>query len=118
MSTARRSVVSRIVPAWIRVLTAVVAGLGSFCLAYHLVFWFLWRFLFGEEVWPWPQWSLWLLVILPTLIALASGVFLLFARFTKRNLWITGGIAVLSLFGLFRYAAEVWKCLFQLGFKP
>jgi hypothetical protein len=83
-----------------------------------LVFWFLWRFLFGEEVWPWPQWSLWLLVVLPGLAALASGVFFLFAGFTKRNLWIAGGFSVLSLFGLLRYAAEVWKCLFQLGFKP
>jgi hypothetical protein len=101
-----------------RVITAVVAALGSYCLAYHLVFWFLWRFLFGEDVWPWPQWSLWLLVILPGLAALASSVFLLFARVTKRNLWIAGGIAVLSLFGLLRYATVVWKCLFQLGFKP
>jgi hypothetical protein len=95
-----------------------VSLLGSFCLAYYLVFWFLWRFLFGEEVWPWPQWSLWLLVILPGLAALASCIFILFARFTTRNLWIAGGIAALSLFGLLQYAREVWKCLFRLGFKP
>jgi hypothetical protein len=99
-------------------ITAVASLIGSFCLAYHLVFWFLWRFLFGEEVWPWPQWSLWLLVVLPGLVALASCVFLLFARVTKRNLWIAGGIVALALFGLLRYTAEVWKCLFQLGFKP
>lgn len=118
MSTARRSERQRKVPIWVRFVAAVVSLLGSFCLAYHLVFWFLWRFLFGEDVWPWPQWSLWLLVILPGLAALASCVFLLFSRFTKRDLWIAGGIAMLSLFGLLRYAAEVWKCLFQLGFKP
>ena len=118
MSTARRSAESRKVPAWIRLTSAVVGALGTFCLTYHLVFWFLWRFLFGEDVWPWPQWSLWLLVILPGLVALASSVFLLFARITKRNLWIGGGITVLGLFGLLRYTAEVWKCLFQLGFKP
>jgi hypothetical protein len=118
MSNARRSAQPRKAPVWIRLIAAVGALLGSFCLAYHLVFWFLWRFLFGEEVWPWPQWSLWLLVILPGLAALASGVFLLFARLTKRNLWIAGGISVLSLFGLLRHVAEVWKCLFQLGFRP
>ena len=118
MSTARRSAEPRNVPAWIRVITAVVAVLGSFCLAYHLVFWFLWRFLFGEDVWPWPRWSLWVLVVLPTLMALASGVFLLLARVTKRHLWIAGGIALLSLFGLLRYAGEVWKCMFRLGFMP
>ena len=118
MSTARRSAKRRKVPAWIRVAAAAVTALGSFCLVYHSVFWFLWRFLFGEEVWPWPQWSLWLLVILPGLVALASGVVLLLARVTKRDLWIAGGIVVLSLFGLLRYATEVWKCLFQLGFKP
>jgi len=118
MSTARRSAKQRKIPAWMRVIAAAAAALGSYCLAYHLVFWFSWRFLFGEDVWPWPQWSLWLLVILSGLVALASGVFLLFARFTKRNLWIGGGITVLGLFGLLRYAAEVWKCLFQLGFKP
>jgi len=118
MSTARRSAKQRKVPVWWRVITAVVAALGSFCLAYHLVFWFLWRFLFGEEVWPWPPWSLWLLVILPALFALATVVFLLFARVTRKNLWIAGGIGVLCLFGLLRYAPEVWKCIFQLGFKP
>lgn len=118
MNTARRSGSPRQVPVWVRLTAAAAAVLGSFCLAYHLVFWFLWRFLFAEDVWPWPQWSLWLLVILPGLAALASCVFLLFARFTKRNLWIAVGIGVLSLFGLLRYGGEVWKCLFQLGFKP
>jgi len=58
------------------------------------------------------------LVILPGLVALASSVFLFFARITKRNLRIGGGITVLGPFGLFRHTAEVWKCLFQLGFKP
>lgn len=118
MSTARRSEGCRKVPVWIRLATAVVAALGTFCLTYHLIFWFLWRFLFGEDVWPWPRWSLWVLVVLPTLMALASGVFLLLARVTKRHLWIAGGIALLSLFGLVRYAGEVWKCMFQLGFRP
>jgi hypothetical protein len=118
MSTARRSARQRKVPIWVRLIAAVVALLGSFCLAYHLVFWFLWRFLFGEEVWPWPQWSLWLLVVLPGLVAFASCVFLLFVRVTKRNLLIAGGIVLLALFGLLRYTTEVWKCLFQLGFKP
>ena len=101
-----------------RLLVAAVAALGSFCLVYHLVFWFFWRFLFGEEVWPWPQWSLWILVVLPSATAFASAVFYLFAVQTKRNLWIAVGIGGLSLFGLVRYAAEVWKCLFHFGFKP
>ena len=101
-----------------RLITAAVAALGTFCLIYRLVFWFLWRFLFGEDVWPWPGWSLWVLVILPALMALASGAFLLLAKVTKRDLWIAGGIALLSIFGLVRYAGEVWKCLFQLGFMP
>ena len=118
MSTARRSAPQRNLPIWSRLIAAVVSLLGAFCLVYHLVFWFLWRFLFGEEVWPWPQWSLWFLVILPSLAALGSCVFLLFTKLTKRNLLIAGGIVTLSLFGLLRYAAEVWKCLFQLGFKP
>jgi hypothetical protein len=99
-------------------MTAVVAGLGSYCLAYHLVFWFLWRFLFGEEVWPWPQWSLRLLVILPSMAALASAGFMALAKVEKRFVWIAVGIGGLSLFGLLRYGAEVWKLMFQLGFKP
>ena len=118
MSTARRSAKPKKVPIWARAAAALVAALGSFCLAYHLVFWFLWRFLFGEDVWPWPQWSLWLLVIIPSLVALASAGFMIFARVEKRHIWIAVGIGVLSLFGLFRYAAEVWKVMFQLGFKP
>ena len=118
MSTARRSAKLRKVPIWARAATAFVAALGSFCLAYHLVFWFLWRFLFGEEVWPWPQWSLWILVILPSLAALAAAGFMILGRAEKRSLWIAVGIGVLSIFGLFRYAGEVWKVMFQLGFKP
>ena len=114
-STAARP---RKLPIWVRLLTSVIASLGTFCLAYHLVFWFLWRFLFGEEVWPWPAWSLWILVVLPSIVALAAAVFLLFARLTQRNTWISIGIGALALFGLLRYAAEVWKLMFQLGFKP
>ena len=103
---------------WVRVLAAVVAALGTYCLTYHLVFYSLWRFLFGEEVWPWPPWSLYLLVGLPTILALASGGFYIFARFTRRAVWIAAGVGVLSLFGLHRYAAEVFKLMFKLGFKP
>jgi hypothetical protein len=106
------------VPVWVRVAAAAATALGSFCLVYHLAFWFLWRFLFGEEVWPWPQWSLYLLVVLPTIAALASAGFMILARVEKRNIWIGVGIGALSLFGLVRYAAEVWKCMFQLGFRP
>ena len=118
MSTARRSVERRKVPAWIRVAAAVVAALGAYCLTYHLVFYSLWRFLFGEEVWPWPRWSLYLLVAVPAVVALVSGGFLLIARVTKRNTWIAVAIGVLSLLGLFGYAAEVYKVMFQLGFRP
>ncbi len=118
MSTARRSAPERRVSTWMRAVAAVVVALGTFCLAYHLVFWFLWRFLFGEEVWPWPPWSLWILVVLPSIIALAAAVFLLFARLTRRNTWISVGIGALALFGLFRYVAEAWKLMFRLGFKP
>ena len=103
---------------WVRVLAAVVAALGTYCLTYHLVFYSLWRFFFGEEVWPWPRWSLYLLVGLPTILALVSGGFYVLARFTKRAVWIAVGIGVLSLFGLLRYAAEVFKVMFPLGFKP
>ena len=52
--SARRQ---RSVPIWARLATGGVVAVGAFCLAYHLVFWFLWRFLFGEEVWPWPAWD-------------------------------------------------------------
>jgi len=114
-STARRP---RRVPIWARLSAATLAAIGSFCLAYHLVFWFLWRFLFGEEVWPWPQWSLWLLVMLPCIVALATMIFMVLAGVSKRNVWIAGGIGALAIFGLLRYAAEVWKVMFQLGFKP
>ena len=118
MSTAQRSAEPRNVAAWMRVISGVVAALGSYCLAYHLVFWFLWRFLFGEDVWPWPRWSLWLLVIPPSAAALASAGFMVLAKVEKRNVWIAVGIGGLSLFGLFWYGAEVWKLMFQLGFKP
>jgi hypothetical protein len=118
MSTARRPAKLKKVPVWARAAAAIVSALGSYCLVYHLVFWFLWRFLFGEEVWPWPRWSLWILVVLPSLASLAAAGFMLLARFEKRNIWIAVGIGGLSLFGLFRYAAEVWKVMFQLGFKP
>ena len=118
MSTARRSARPQKVPAWIRAATAVVTVLGIYCLAYHMVFYCLWRFLFGEEVWPWPQWSLWLLVILPSVVALASAGFMIIAKVIRRNIWIAVCIGLLSLFGLFAYAAEVYKVIFQLGFKP
>ncbi len=36
----------------VRAITAVIAAVGVYCLAYHLVFYSIWRFLFGEEVWP------------------------------------------------------------------
>ena len=118
MSTARRRKPGWKVPIWARLLTAPVLAIGSFCLVYHFIFWFLWRFLFGEEVWPWPQWSLWVLVVMPSLVALAAVVFAVFARMERRNTWIAGGIALLSLFGLISYAARVWKLMFHLGFKP
>ena len=105
-------------PLWARLAATPVIAIGIFCLVYHFFFWFFWRFFFGEEVWPWPQWSLWLLVILPGLCAITTAVFLVLARSGTRHLWIAIGIAALSLFGLIRYAAEVWKVMFQLGFKP
>jgi len=118
MSTARRSAKPQKVPAWTRALAAVVSALGTCCLVYHLVFYSLWRFLFGEDVWPWPQWSLWFLVIVPSVAALASAGFMILAKVEKRNFLIAAGIGVFSLFGLFAYAAEVHKVMFQLGFKP
>jgi len=118
MSTARRSAKPQKVPTWTRALAAVVSALGTYCLIYHLVFYSLWRFLFGEDVWPWPQWSLWLLVIVPSVAALASAVFIIFAKVVRRNIWTAAAIGVLSLFGLFGYAAEVHKLMFQLGFQP
>ena len=118
MSTARRSAKPQKVPAWTRALAAVVSALGSYCLIFHLVFYSLWRFLFGEDVWPWPQWSLWLLVIVPSVAALASAGFMILAKMEKRNVLIAVSVGALSLFGLVRYAAEAWKLMFQLGFKP
>ena len=58
------------------------------------------------------------LVAVPAVVALVSGGFLLIARVTKRNTWIAVAIGVLSLLGLFGYAAEVYKVMFQLGFRP
>lgn len=113
--SARRQ---RSVPIWARLATGAVVAVGAFCLAYHLVFWFLWRFLFGEEVWPWPAWSLWVLVILPSVIAVAAALFVVIARITQRNMWIAFGIVALALFGLLGYGGEVWKVMFQLGFRP
>lgn len=118
MSTARRRKPARRLPIWARLLTAPVLAIGSFCLVYHFIFWFLWRFLFGEEVWPWPQWSLWLLMMMPSIAALAAVVFALIARLERKQIWIAAGIGLLSLFGLIRYAAQVWKLIFHLGFKP
>jgi hypothetical protein len=118
MSTARRRKSALRVPIWIRLLAAPICAVGVFCLVYHFFFWFFWRFLFGEEVWPWPQWSLWVLVCMPSIAALAAAGVAVLARLEKRNTWIVGGIGLLSLFGLVRYAAEVWKVMFQLGFKP
>jgi hypothetical protein len=118
MSTARRKTPGRKIPIWVRLVTAPVFAAGTFCLVYHFFFWFLWRFLFGEDVWPWPQWSLWVLVVMPSLAALAVVVFALFAKLEKRDTLIAAGIGVLSIFGLFRYAAQVWKLMFQLGFMP
>jgi hypothetical protein len=118
MGTARRQKPALKMPVWARLAAAPVVAIGSFCLIYHFFFWFFWRFLFGEEVWPWPQWSLWVLVIIPGICAIAAAVFLCAVRATKRNTWIAVGVGALSLFGLIRYAAEVWKVMFQLGFKP
>lgn len=97
---------------------AVVGGTGAFCLVYHLVFYLLWRFLFGEEVWPWPRWSLYFLVIVPAVSAVMTVAFYLGAGITRKNLWIAAAIGALSLFGLFGFAAEVWKVMVQLGFHP
>jgi hypothetical protein len=55
---------------------------------------------------------------MPSIAALAAAGVAVLARLEKRNTWIVGGIGLLSLFGLVRYAAEVWKVMFQLGFKP
>lgn len=101
-----------------RAIAALIAAVGVFCLAYHLIFYLLWRLLFGEEVWPWPQWSLLVLVILPAAAAIASGVFMLVAPFTRRHISIAAAIGGLSLIGLFGYAARVWKLIFELGFRP
>lgn len=118
MSTARRKAPAAKIPFWARLATAPVFAVGTFCLLYHFVFWFLWRFLFGEDVWPWPNWSLWLLVVIPSIAALATAGFIIFAKVKNKNIWIAGGVGLLSLFGLIRYAAEVWKVMFQLGFRP
>jgi len=101
-----------------RVTAAVVVTIGVYCLAYHLVFYSLWRFLFGEDVWPWPPWSLWLLVALPAVPAVAAAAFVLAARRRPRNLWLAAGLGGLSLLGLLLYAAEVWKLIVRLGFHP
>ena len=118
MSIARRQKPVRKIPIWARLIAAPVLAIGSFCLVYHFVFWFLWRFLFGEEVWPWPQWSLLLLMMVPSLAALAAVAFALIARLEKKVIWTAAGLGLLSLFGLIRYAPQVWKLIFQLGFKP
>jgi hypothetical protein len=117
MSTARLKP-ARKVPIWGRLAIVPVFATGSFCLVYHFIFWFLWRFLFGEEVWPWPQWSLWLLMIIPSIAALAAVAFALIAKLEKKQIWMAVGIGLLSVFGLIRYAAQVWKLILQLGFKP
>ena len=105
-------------PIWARLVVAPVVAAGAFCLVYHFFFWFFWRFMFGEEVWPWPQWSLWILVVLPSIAALAAAVFLVFAKSDTRNVWIASGLGLASLFCLVLYAARVWKLIFELGFKP
>jgi hypothetical protein len=102
----------------LRVAAAAVAAVGIYCLAYQFVFYSLWRFLFGEEVWPWPPWSLWLLVILPAVAAVAAAAFVLAARLSPGNLWLAAGLGGLALLGLLRYAARVWKLVVQLGFHP
>jgi hypothetical protein len=114
-SSARRP---RHLPIWARLVAAPIAALGAYSLVYHFVFWFLWRFLFGEEVWPWPQWSLWLLVIVPTALALAAAAFLIVARVETKNIWIAVALGMLAVLGLFGYATEVWKLMFKLGFTP
>jgi hypothetical protein len=101
-----------------RCAAAVVVGAGSFCLAYHLVFFSMWRFLFGEEVWPWPEWSLYLLIILPAMVATVAVVFILAAGINTKNLWIAATVGAISLLGLFGYAGEVWKVMIDLGFHP
>lgn len=110
MSTARARL--------LRIAAAAAVSLGTFCLAYHLVFYSLWRFLFGEEVWPWPSWSLWLLVVLPAAAAVAAAAFVMAARRTPRNLWLAAALGALALLGLLAYAARVWKLIVQLGFHP
>jgi hypothetical protein len=102
----------------VRAIAAIVTVLGLFCLVYHLLFYALWRFLFGEEVWPWPGWSLVLLVALPAAAAFAGALFMAIARLTARNSWIGGALVILSLFGLVAYAGRVWKLIVQLGFHP
>ena len=101
-----------------RIGAAVVCGVGTFCLIYHLTFYSLWRFFFGEEVWPWPQWSLMLLIAVPAAAAFVVCGFLLVAAPSGKNGWIAGIVGALSIFGLIRYATEVWKVMIELGFRP
>jgi hypothetical protein len=108
----------RDLPFWPRLVLAPVIALGVFSLTYHLVFWFFWRFLFGEEVWPWPQWSLWLLVGVPTVLAIAAALFVIVAKLDTRNVWTAVGIGLLALFGLLGYGTQVWNLMFKLGFVP
>lgn len=101
-----------------RAVAAVIAAIGTYCLAYHLLFYGFWRFLFGKEVWPWPLWGRWVLVLVPGACAVAAAAFFVTAELGRRNSWIAGLISALSVYGLLRYAGEVWKVMFELGFRP
>lgn len=97
---------------------AMAAAAGIFCLAYRTIFFILWRFLFGEEVWPWPAWSLWVLVILPSVLGLAAALFMTMAPVRKAMVGAAAALLALAGLGLLGYAPQVWKLIVTLGFHP
>jgi len=102
----------------LRAILGAVTAPGIFCFCYHLLFYLFWRLLFGEEVWPWPQWSRILLLVAALAGGGAAAAFVAFAHLEGRRLYGAALLVLVSIYSLFAYTLEVKDCLFRLGFAP
>jgi hypothetical protein len=91
---------------------------GMYCATYHWLFYALWALVFGDSVWPWPRWSLYMLVVVPGAAAAGAWLYVLFAPCRGRSAVILVVLVAVSTTGLVLYASQVVKCMFQLGFAP
>jgi hypothetical protein len=95
-----------------------VAGIGCFCLVYHLGFALLWKLLFGSDVWPWPLWGRTLVFALALGAGGWAAFFVALFRPGPRRTLLLWAVLALALVGLVAWGAQTYTLLFELSFAP